>query len=233
MRYKLTDENGKTYGGCEWEPGVSHSAPGTGELCSDGWIHVYDSPCVAVMMNPCHADFENPRLWECEVSGKELDDHGLKRGVQKCMMVREIPVPVLTTEQWVESVIRCALRVWSNVDFTRWAERWLDGTDRSAAAAWAAAREATWKAAWGAILEAAVLESEATAAWAAVRDVCATTGWHAAACKSALAACEAASEAVWTAAAKATWMVASNSAEGDLTNAHLFIEEGNALQTDR
>ena len=74
MRYKLTDENGQTYGGCEWGPGVSHSAPGTGGLCSDGWIHVYDSPWVAAMINPCHADFENPRLWECEVSGNELND---------------------------------------------------------------------------------------------------------------------------------------------------------------
>ena len=236
MRYKLTDENGKTYGGCEWGPGVSHSAPGTGELCSDGWIHVYDSPCVAVMMNPCHADFENPRLWECEVSGNELNDHGLKRGVQKCMTVREIPMPVLTTEQRVEIVIQCALydcktRYFTSDNFIRWAEWWLDGTDRSAAAAWGAAKEAgweaSWEAAWGAametgweaswevtwraISEAAALEAEANAAWSAAGDVCATTGWHAAACESALAACEAASEAVWTAAAKATWMVASNS----------------------
>jgi len=164
MRYKLTDENGKTHGGCEWGPGVSHSAPGTGELCSTGWIHVYDSPCVAVMMNPCHADFENPRLWECEVSGKELDDHGLKRGVQKCMTVREIPVPVLTMEQRVEIAIRCALRVWANVDFTRWAERWLNVIDRSAAAAWGAARETGWEASWettcGEISEAAALNAE-------------------------------------------------------------------------
>ena len=174
------------------------------------------------------------------------------------MTVREIPMPVLTTEQRVEIAIQCALydckkRYFTSDNFIQWAERWLDGTDRSAAAAWGAAREAsweaswdaawaaaretgwevTWEATWGAISKAAALESEATAAWSAAGHVCRTTSWHSAACDSALTACEAASKAVWTAAAKATWMVASNSAEGDLTNAHLFIEEGNALQTDR
>jgi len=199
MRYKLTDENGQTYGGYEWGPGVSHSAPGTGELCSDGWIYVYDSPCVAVMMNPCHADFENPRLWECEVSGKELDDHGLKRGVQKCMTVQEIPVPVLTTEQRVEIAIRCALRVWSNVDFTRWAERWLDGTDRSAAAAWAAWMAISEETIW---LDTSALEVAVGAAWGAT-----CCGWVLE---------TAASKAVWAAASKAVWAAALN-AEIDIT----------------
>ena len=80
------------------------------------------------------------------------------------MTVREIPMPVLTTEQRVEIAIQCALydckkRYFTSDNFIRWAERWLDGTDRSAAAAaWAAAREtgweASWDTAWGAISEA-------------------------------------------------------------------------------
>ena len=80
------------------------------------------------------------------------------------MTVREIPMPALTTEQRVKIAIRCALRVWANVDFTRWAERWLNVIDRSAAAAWGAARETGWEASWettcGEISEAAALNAE-------------------------------------------------------------------------
>jgi len=210
MRYKLTDENGQTYGGCEWGPGVSHFVPGTGGLCSDGWIHVYDSPWVAVMMNPCHADFENPRLWECEVSGSELNDHGLKRGVQQCTTVREIPMPALTTEQRAEIAIRCALRVWANVDFTRWAERWLDGTDRSAAAAWGAARKADWT--WAFESTAHAAHAAAGAAWGAAMS---------AACGGGVL------EEAWEEAAKAVWAAALN-AEIDIA---ALIEE--VVENDR
>jgi len=263
MRYKLTDENGKTYRGCEWGPGVSHSASGTGELCSTGWIHVYDSPWVAVMMNSYYADFENPRLWECEVSGNELNDHGLKRGVQKCMTVREIPMPVLTTEQRVEIAIRCALHGCTDDSFTRWAERWLDGTNRSIDMAWAAwtvmsektigsdtsAVQAAAEAAWGAAKEAAccggvleavgdtALSAELEAAWMVMSEK--TIGSDTLAVQ---AAVEAARETVWTAASKAVWAAALN-AEIDIAAVieevigddrnAQIIEEGNALQTDR
>jgi len=211
MRYKLTDENGKTYGGYEWGPGVSHSAPGTGELCSTGWIHVYDSPWVAVMMNSYYADFENPRLWECEVSGNELNDHGLKRGVRQCMTVREIPMPVLTTEQRVEIAIRCALHGCTDDSFTRWAERWLDGTNRSIDMAWAA-----WT-----VMSEKTIGSDTLAVQAAV-EAARETVWTAA------------SKAVWAAALNAEIDIAAVNEEviGDDRNAQI-IEEGNAVQTDR
>ena len=79
---------------------------------------------------------------------------------------RNAQMPVLTMEQRVEIAIQCALhdckdRYFTSDNFTRWAERWLDGTDRSAAAAaWAAARETVWtaasKAVWAAALNAEI-----------------------------------------------------------------------------
>ena len=64
--YKLTDENGQTRGGTQWGPGVSHSGTGCGGLCSPGWIHAYEHPLVAVLLNPIHGKFRQPRMWEAE-----------------------------------------------------------------------------------------------------------------------------------------------------------------------
>jgi hypothetical protein len=35
-------------------------------LCGPGWLHAYESPLVAAFMNPIHADFRKPRLFEAE-----------------------------------------------------------------------------------------------------------------------------------------------------------------------
>lgn len=145
--YKLTDENGQTCGGMQWGENVTHAATGDGEeLCSDGWIHVYDNPLLAVLLNPIHANFKNPRLLECECSGDTLDDRGLKRGYKTVTAVREIPLPEITIEHRVRFGILCALEVYAEPSFVVWANAWLDGTNRTdaaaSAAAWAAARAA-------------------------------------------------------------------------------------------
>lgn len=146
MRYKLTDENMITHGGCQWALGEWRDAPGEGELCGPGWIHVYDHPLVGVFLNPIHADFRRPRLFKCETEGRELDDNGLKRGVQRCRLLREIPLPEITVEQRIEIAIRCSQRVCRNVAWNAWADGWLSGADRSVEAA-AAATWSAWSAA--------------------------------------------------------------------------------------
>ena len=52
--YKLTVERGRTYDGMQWGPGVEHTAPGKGLLCSKGWLHAYTDPFLAVIFNPVH-----------------------------------------------------------------------------------------------------------------------------------------------------------------------------------
>lgn len=163
--YKLTDQNGYTRAGhsnaCLWGPGVRHSGTGKGGLCSSGYIHAYTSPLLAILLNPIHADINCPRLWECDGSGKMLSNNGLKVGFVYLTTQREITLPVITPTQRIAFAILCAKNVCDDPTWNLWADRWLDGTDRStrtARTAWAA--RAAEAAAWAA-------EAAAWAAWAA------------------------------------------------------------------
>ena len=176
--YKLTDSCGKTRNDTQWGPGVSHSGTGEGELCGPGWIHAYEHPLIAVLMNPIHARFRTPRLWEAE------GEVGLRNGQLKCgcktlTTIREIPLPEITAEMRVRFAILCAKEVCADLPWNAWADKWLSGEDRSeaaagavasaasaarAAAAWAAAASAAW-----AVASAASAARAARAAWAAAQ----------------------------------------------------------------
>jgi hypothetical protein len=159
--YKLTDQNGQTHNATQWGEGVTHHASGVGDLCSPGWLHAYTDPLLAVLLNPIHADITDPQMWICEgVVGKE--DKGLKVGCAVLTTIRRTDVPSVNTEQKVRFGVLCALAVYSDPGFERWADNWLTGGDRTAATAWAAEAAAT---AWAA--EAAAAEAAAAAAWAA------------------------------------------------------------------
>jgi hypothetical protein len=111
-------------------------------------------------MNPIHSDIKNPRLWEAE--GKiAIRDGQLQCGCKTLTTIREIPLPEITTKMLVRLVILCAKEVCACRTWNAWADKWLSGEDRSAAAA-AAAAKAMWKAA-GAVGPAAY----DAAAWAA------------------------------------------------------------------
>lgn len=162
--YKLTDGNGETYNHTQWGEGVTHMASGEGELCSSGWIHAYRDPLIAVCMNPVHARFIDPQLWEAE--GVPERDDGCKVGCRELTTLRRIPLPVVTTEQCVKFGILAALAVCKNEQFVTWANAWLSGKDRSsevaaraAGVAWAAEAPA-WAVAWA-------VARAAEAAWAA------------------------------------------------------------------
>ena len=153
--YKLTTQDFKTREGYPnetlWGRGVSHTAKGHGtELCSDGYIHAYLSPLLAVLMNPIHAGIQNPVVWEAEGSVSVSD--GLKVGCKTLTTVRQIPLPSVTTEQRVRFAILCALAVNKDEAFKIWAGGWLSGLDTSEEAARAAraAGWAAWAAAWAA-----------------------------------------------------------------------------------
>jgi len=103
-------------------------------LCSDGWIHAYLSPELAVLLNPIHAGFLAPRLWlaEGEVGAAEGQ---LKVGCKSLTTVHELPLPSVSMEQRVCFGILCALAVYDDPAFAAWAQRWLSGADRSAESA--------------------------------------------------------------------------------------------------
>jgi hypothetical protein len=144
--FKLTNAEGKTRPGerneCQWGPGVTRRGTGKGELCSEGYIHAYEHPLLAVLLNPIHADYEDPILWECE-GEVALRDGQLKCGCVELTTVRQVELPVVTTEQRVKFGILCALEVCQEPGFVEWANKWLNGEDRTEAAA---ARAAAWAA---------------------------------------------------------------------------------------
>ena len=240
--YKLTDKDGMTgthFGDAtplQWGDDVTHSAAGDDfRLCADGVIHAYRDPILAVLMDPIHGGYgADSRLWECRIDGqRKILDDGLKLGARTLTTIREIEKPELTPEQRIYFAILCARLVLPRgriPKWDRWADRWIDGTNRTRAAvaaadaaAWAAvnaaraaARDATAAAARDATADAARAAGAATraaaddaarAAWAAADADAARAAWAAAdadtaraAWAAAYAAADAARAAAWAAA---------------------------------
>lgn len=115
----------------QWQPGVWVKAPGTGELCSDGWLHYYSHPLLAVLFNPIHADINNPKLWTIETSGKLKSDNGVKFGASKLRLVQEIEMPKINMTQRVAFGILCSFKTNCSTDYGIWAKYWLNGVMRS------------------------------------------------------------------------------------------------------
>ena len=110
-----------------------------GRTLRAGWLHCYADPLLAVLLNPIHADYENPRLFRARVGRKSKHDHGLKSGYTKMTLIEEIPLPAISTAQRVRFATLCAMKVYQDPGFVQWGENWLSGKDRSAEAAEAAA----------------------------------------------------------------------------------------------
>lgn len=135
--YKLTDRDMRTYGGFQWELRrwhvISRRERGGG-LCSESYFHCYDNALLAVLLNPDHANFANPRLFKCDVKGGSAEDCGLKFGFTKMRLTKEMLLPEVTTTQRIAFGILCAKEVCDDACWNEWADKWLDGTDRSSEA---------------------------------------------------------------------------------------------------
>lgn len=177
---KLTNAQGQTgapYGTpLQWGPGVTHAVEYTGALCTAGVLHAYeasslrDALALAILRDPEDGGFgSTARAWVCRGSGQHVSN-GIKSGYETLTTVREIQLPAVSIEQRVECAIRLAWEVCDKPGWRAWAEGWLDGSDRSDVAAWAAA--AAWAARSAArsaarAAAAAAWAAEAWAAWAA------------------------------------------------------------------
>lgn len=137
--YKLTDKNGYTKNNTQWGPGVTHTAQGSAKtLCSSGWIHFYRDPLLAILMNPVHANFKEPILWECETSGEELHQPD-KSGCKTLTTIKQIKLPAITETQIVAFAILSAKKVNHDISWNNWADNWLTNKDRTAHTAYDAA----------------------------------------------------------------------------------------------
>jgi hypothetical protein len=204
--FKLTNQALQTHNNFQWTVGEWCEAPGTGELCTNGWLHWYHSAELALLLNPIHANIKNPRLFVAEASGAMRDDLGLKGGSTKLRITQEIQYVAPTTEQRVKFAILCASAVCRDTAFLEWANGWLNGSDRSSGAAWAAAAAA--RAAYYAAAADAAAADDAAAA-AAADDA-------AAAAAAASNAADAAARAAYYAAARAAYYAAKAGIKLDL-----------------
>jgi len=174
-RYKLTTQDMRTRpyerNETRWVVGKWVEAIGDPEqgLCSDAYIHWYDDPLLAILLNPVHACLDNPRLWEVETEGKELTDEQAKGGSRRVRLVREIDVPEITMEMCVTFAILCVKVVYQDREWNTWADRWLSGEDRTKAAARIVA-DAADTAAYGAARDAYAAAPDAAALAAALAD---------------------------------------------------------------
>ena len=141
-KYKLTDQNLQTHNGFQWELGVERTTDGRGTLCSEGFLHYYHHPLLAILLNPVHANIENPRLFEIKALGKHLNDSGLKGGCTKMTLVKEIELPTISLIQKIAFGILCSLKVYSESSYVIWANNWLNNIGRSQNYANAAANAA-------------------------------------------------------------------------------------------
>lgn len=137
--YKLTDHNKQTKNDTQWGENVTHSATGTSDnLCTDGWIHFYMDPLIAVMMVGAHVSFQYPILWECNTEGEHLHEP-LKSGCKTLTTIRQISLPEVTINQRIAFAILCAKKLCvyetcmltDDVKWNEWADKWLSGEDRS------------------------------------------------------------------------------------------------------
>jgi hypothetical protein len=82
-------------------------------------------------MNPAHANIENPLLWECE--GENLiEDDGTKQGYRTLTTIKRIEYTKPSRNQCIRFGILCAKQVFLDSTWNEWADKWLDGTDRTA-----------------------------------------------------------------------------------------------------
>ena len=169
LKYKLTTQNLTTYNGFQWEVGKKVTTSGRNELCSDGWLHYYHHPFLAVIMNPRHANITNPKLWKVEAEGIHKNDLGRKGGCTEMTLLEEIPMVNPTLNQRIAFAILCAKKVYSDKKWNEWADKWLRNENRTkkSAAADAAYAAADAAAAYAAAAYAAAASAGYTAAYAA------------------------------------------------------------------
>jgi hypothetical protein len=144
IRYKLTNQNMTTHKNHKWELNKTYSISkenvGT-TLCTNSVFHYYTSPELAILLNPIHADINNPRLFKIRCDSVIYD--GLKGGSKRQRFIKELKLPIITNINIVAFGLLCALEVCYEPEFRCWASNWLSGKDRTTAAANVAYNAAT------------------------------------------------------------------------------------------
>lgn len=131
MYYKLTSQKMRTYNSFQWQLNKWVKRGGkTKRLCTNSWLHCYNHPLLAVLLNPIHAGIKNPRLFRVNVRGKKLSGD-LKFGFTQMRLIKELPVPEFTIIRRIAFSILCVKEVYRGKKWNEWADNWLSNKDRT------------------------------------------------------------------------------------------------------
>jgi hypothetical protein len=102
LLYKFVSDEFKTKNATRWAVGVKNEAQGLGNaLCTDGVLHGYEHPLLAVFLKSQHVEDEFKILIEVDSSEIVARD-GLKVGSKRQQMIRQIDAPDITVKQRIE-----------------------------------------------------------------------------------------------------------------------------------
>ena len=91
--FKLTDEKGFTKNKTKWTEGYTLTLPSKDNprLCSLDVVHAYKNKNLALLLNPIHANINNPLLWEAR-GNVVVEEYG-KVGCFALTTTKQIPLP--------------------------------------------------------------------------------------------------------------------------------------------
>lgn len=123
-KYLLADLHGRTRRGMTIETKRANGKRYYGDdIVSRNIWECADTPLLAIMINPLHAECVRPRLFE--ISSKFGQDQNTVH------RVREINLPEVLPEQKLAFAMYCVRSLVSECVFGTWVERWLANNDRS------------------------------------------------------------------------------------------------------
>jgi hypothetical protein len=129
IAYKLLYENW-TSGGHKWVIGEWQA--NVDDRCAEEF-YVYADPVLAIVLNPIYGDILHPLMaaFECENPRFRANEYGLIRHYQRMRAVGEIPAPNVNIIQRLAMGIICARQNMNDLEWLRWAEKWLNGDEES------------------------------------------------------------------------------------------------------
>lgn len=131
-KYILADSANHTRQGSRILPGHStFSSQTPNNIVAQNASEIGASPLVAIMLNPWHAQLGKAKMLELHFAAISIDtsDPTIR------MNVREVAVPETTTDQKIIFALMVISAVFKNDQFNEWAEKWINGSDRSAESA--------------------------------------------------------------------------------------------------
>lgn len=131
-KYLLVNRDFCTWQGSRLETHSGKNSLSTAQhLTVQDYEQMGDSPLLAIMLNPWHAELEleTARMLQISISGPEVENVGNRPG--SVIAAHEVPQPDATTDQKIVFALLVLKEIYQEESFAAWADKWIDGTDRT------------------------------------------------------------------------------------------------------